>query len=105
MEFGERLADALRREMTEEYGVEIEVGDLLDVVDHLLPAEGQHWVSPTFICRLVSGEPTIREPGKCAAIGWFAPDDVPANLTVVTQANLAHYRQRLQQRPLDSEAA
>ena len=105
VEFGERLADALRREMTEEYGVQIEVGDLLDVVDHLLPAEGQHWVSPTFICRLVSGEPTIREPGKCAAIGWFALDELPANLTVVTQANLAHYRQRLQQRPLDSEAA
>ncbi|MGB4801144.1 MAG: NUDIX domain-containing protein [Anaerolineae bacterium] len=105
VEFGERLTDALRREMTEEYGVQIEVGDLLDVVDHLLPAEGQHWVSPTFICRLISGEPTIREPGKCAAIGWFALDELPANLTVVTQANLAHYRQRLQQRPLDSEAA
>ena len=105
VEFGERLADALRREMIEEYGVQIEVGDLLDVVDHLLPAEGQHWVSPTFICRLISGEPTIREPGKCAAIGWFALDELPANLTVVTQANLAHYRQRLQQRPLDSEAA
>ena len=105
VEFGERLAAALRREMTAEYGVEIEVGDLLDVVDHLLPAEGQHWVSPTFICRLISGEPTIREPGKCAAIGWFALDELPANLTVVTQANLAHYRQRLQQRPLNSEAA
>ena len=105
VEFGERLAAALRREMTEEYGVEIEVGDLLDVVDHLLPAEGQHWVSPTFICRLISGEPTIREPGKCAAIGWFALDELPANLTLVTQANLAHYRQRLQQRPLNSEAA
>lgn len=105
VEFGERLADALRREILEEYGVQIEVGDLLDVVDHLLPAEGQHWVSPTFICRLISGEPTIREPGKCAAIGWFALDELPANLTVVTQANLAHYRQRLQQRPLDSEAA
>ena len=105
VEFGERLAAALRREMTEEYGVQIEVGDLLDVVDHLLPAEGQHWVSPTFICRLVSGEPTIREPGKCAAIGWFALDELPANLTLVTQANLAHYRQRLQQRPLNSEAA
>ncbi|MGB3219749.1 MAG: NUDIX domain-containing protein, partial [Anaerolineae bacterium] len=45
VEFGERLADALRREILEEYGVQIEVGDLLDVVDHLLPAEGQHWVS------------------------------------------------------------
>src|SRR5512138_1697711 len=77
VEFGERLADALRREMREEYGIEIEVGELLDVVDHILPQEGQHWVSPSFICRIVSGEPAIREPGKCAAIGWFAPDDAP----------------------------
>ena len=51
VELGERLANALRREIREEYGVEIEVGELLDVVDHILPEEGQHWVSPTFICR------------------------------------------------------
>ena len=95
VEFGERLADALRREILEEYGMEIEVGDLLDVVDHLLPDEGQHWVSPTFVCRVIAGEPLIREPGKCAGIGWFAVDDLPAQLTLVTQANLAHYRQRL----------
>ena len=97
VEFGERLADALRREIAEEYGVEIEVGALLDVVDHLLPDEGQHWVSPTFLCRVLSGEPVIREADKCAGIGWFTLDEVPANLTVVTQANLAHYRQRLAQ--------
>ena len=95
VEFGERLADALRREIFEEYRVEIEVGDLLDVVDHLLPDEGQHWVSPTFLCRVVCGEPLICEPGKCADIGWFAADEVPAQLTLVTQANLAHYRRRL----------
>src|SRR5512136_2015488 len=63
VEFGETLAHALAREMREEYGVEIEVGRLLDVVDHILPAEGQHWVSPTFICRIVAGEPAILEPG------------------------------------------
>ena len=40
VEFGEKLADALKREMREEYGVEIAVGELLDVVDHILPAEG-----------------------------------------------------------------
>lgn len=92
VEFGERLADALIREMREEYGVEIEVGALLDVVDHILPHEGQHWVSPTFICKIVSGEPSIQEPGKCDAIGWFDPDQVPTDLTVITAENLAHYR-------------
>ena len=36
VEFGERLADALRREIREEYDVEITVGPLLDVADHTL---------------------------------------------------------------------
>jgi mutator protein MutT len=42
VEFGETLAEALRREIREEYGIEIAVGKLLDVVDHILPEEGQH---------------------------------------------------------------
>ena len=83
--------------MREEYGIEIAVGELLDVVDHILPDEGQHWVSPTFICTITSGEPVIREPGKCTEIGWFGPDEMPGDdcLTQVTRENLAHYRQRM----------
>ena len=95
VEFGEKLAQALVREMREEYGVEIAVGELLDVVDHILPAEGQHWVSPAFICAITSGAPTIREPEKCIELGWFHPDEMPDDLTQVTRVNLAHYRQHL----------
>lgn len=91
VEFGERLADALRREIHEEYGIEIAAGALLDVADHILPAEGQHWVSPSYLCRIVSGTPGIREPGKCSAIGWFALDEIPAALTEVTRVNLDSY--------------
>src|SRR5512140_991921 len=77
VEFGETLAEALQREMREEYGIEIAVGELLDVVDHILPEEGQHWVSPSFICSIISGEPEIQEPEKCSEIGWFSPRKVP----------------------------
>lgn len=94
VEFGETLAQALQREMREEYGIEIEVGELLDIVDHLLPEEGQHWVSPSFICRIREGEPVIQEAEKCSEIGWFEPAQMPDDLTRVTQSNWEHYRQR-----------
>jgi mutator protein MutT len=94
VEYGERLAEALKREMTEEYGIEIAVGELLDVVDHILPDEGQHWVSPTYLCRIVSGQARILEPAKCSEIGWFLPNEMPGDLTQITRANLAHYMKR-----------
>lgn len=97
VEFGEPLAEALQREMMEEFGIQIEVGELLDVADHILPEEGQHWVSPTYLCRIVSGEPRILEPEKCSQIGWFAPHDVPAQLSQINRVNLEHYRQWLAQ--------
>lgn len=93
VEFGETLAQALQREIQEEYGIEISVGKLVDVVDHILPQEHQHWVSPTFICEITTGVPTIREPEKCTEIGWFDVDQVPNELTQVTRANLENYRQ------------
>ncbi|HEX2908600.1 MAG TPA: NUDIX domain-containing protein [Phototrophicaceae bacterium] len=99
VEFGETLAAALQREIFEEYGIQIMVGDLLDVVDHILPDEGQHWVSPTFICRIESGAPVIREPGKCTEIGWFDPHTMPADLTQITRENLHHYLHRLDMKP------
>jgi mutator protein MutT len=94
VEFNETLAAALRREIREEYGLEIAFGELLDVVDHILPDEGQHWVSPTYLCTILSGEPAILEPGKCAAIGWFDPHALPENLTQITRLNWQHYLRR-----------
>ncbi|MFI7128097.1 NUDIX domain-containing protein [Nonomuraea sp. NPDC050153] len=47
VEEGESLADALAREMREETGIEVEVGRLLYVCDHL-PGGGTHVVHLTF---------------------------------------------------------
>lgn len=92
--YGETLVEAILREIHEEYGLRIEVEALLDVIDHLLPEEGQHWVAPTYIARHVSGEAVILEPQKCTGIGWFELDDLPAPLSLVSTENLRNYLKR-----------
>jgi mutator protein MutT len=99
VEFGETLAAAIQREFREEYDMQIELVELLDVSDHILPDEGQHWVSPTFIARHTAGEPRIVEPEKCTAIGWFALDALPEPLSQVTQDDVREYRKKYGQEP------
>lgn len=75
VEFGETLEEALVREVFEEYGIKIAVERLFQVCDHILKDEKQHWVSPTYICRHVSGSPCINEPEKCTDFGWYSPEE------------------------------
>lgn len=91
VDFGETLVEAVTREFAEEYGMIIEVTRLLGVNDHILLEEQQHWVSPTYLARHISGEPYILEPEKCTAIGWFVLDALPEPLSQVTQDDLKMY--------------
>ncbi len=77
VDFGERVADAVKREIAEELGVEIALKRPLGVVE-LIGAE--HWVSPVFLAEIVAGEPFNAEPAKHAAILWADPDAPPAPL-------------------------
>ncbi len=95
VEFGETLEHAVLREVKEEYGFEIEIDELLDVVNHLIPEEKQHWVSPTFLCRLKSGTPSILEPHKCDEIAWFELDEIPEKLlTLASKTSLKSLRKK-----------
>ncbi|MFF4738758.1 NUDIX domain-containing protein [Streptomyces sp. NPDC001262] len=90
--FGERLKDAVCRELYEEYGIQVTVTGALGAFDHILPREDQHWVSATYVARLVSGTPRIREPAKCSQIGWFCLDDLPEPVSEISRSNLGAYR-------------
>lgn len=92
--FGETLAEAVTREFVEEYGMAIEITELLGVNDHILRDEHEHWVSPTYLARHVTGEPRILEPEKCTAIGWFALSELPEPLSQVTRDDLKMYREK-----------
>jgi len=89
VEFGETLENALVREIREEYGFVIDVLQLLDVVNHILPEEKQHWVSPSYLCRYKNGKPRIQEPHKCEEIGWFTLGSIPVKeLTSASRKSL-----------------
>ncbi|WP_239647493.1 NUDIX domain-containing protein [Nocardiopsis baichengensis] len=55
VEEGEALGDALVREMREETGIEVEVGRLLYVCDHIVPQKDLHVIHMTFEVRKVGG--------------------------------------------------
>jgi len=94
VDFGEKLADAVVREFDEEYGMAVQVTGLIGVSDHILPDEGQHWVSPSFTARHIGGVPGIREPEKCTEIGWFRLEALPDQLTLASRDTLAAYRKK-----------
>ncbi len=95
LEFGETFEQGLKREIKEELDIEIEVGEMLQICDHIIPDEHQHWVSPTFMCTIVSGTPTIQEPEKCDQIGWFTVEEADAMpLSIVTRDDVEALKKR-----------
>lgn len=85
VEFGERCEDAVKREVKEEFDIEIEIVELLCFIDDILPKEHQHWVSPSYIARFVSGYPRVMEPGKIDEMRWVSLDEI--DVSVLSQAS------------------
>ncbi len=85
----EALADAIRREIREELGVEITASELLCVSEQVNPAAGEHWVGIVHRVLAFTGEPENREPEKHAAIGWFPLTALPSPLTAPARAAAA----------------
>lgn len=94
--FGETREAAIRREMKEELGVDIEIIRVLHTTDEILIEDKQHWVPTTYLVRVKKGqEPKIMEPDKCDEIGWFDIDQAPENLSQITTDDLRDYKKQL----------
>ncbi len=55
IDLGEPIFKALHREVLEEVGLEVQIGELIDVFEHLTPGEGSsHFIILYYRCRPVS---------------------------------------------------
>lgn len=92
LEWMETFEDAVKREVKEECDVDIQVEKLLGICDHIVKNENQHWVSPSFLCKITNGEPKIMEPTKHTDMKWFNLNELPEKLTITTQNAVKQYK-------------
>ena len=96
VDFGETLEQAIKREMKEELGIDIEIIEQWTAKDHIISEDKQHWIPTTFLVRAAKGQiPKIQEPHKHDALGWFLPDKFPAPLSIISQLDLEEYKKHL----------
>lgn len=92
MEASETVDEALQREVMEELGVSIEVGQLVGVYSKPLKQE----VVLAFRCRIINGVPTsTAETRECR---YFFPHELPPN-------TLPKHRQRIEDALLNQQQA
>jgi mutator protein MutT len=87
----ESFEQCLQRELREELGVEIIVGELFESVTHSYPERVV--LLNFFLCQLAHGEP---QPLDCAAVKWVTRTELPAYEFPAADASLL---QKLQATP------
>ncbi len=79
VEFGEKVEEAVIREVKEEIGVDVEIIKNIGHTDQILKNPRLHWHGVEFLCKIKNGVPEIMKPEKFEKIEWFNPKEIPEN--------------------------
>lgn len=78
VELGETLRSAVEREAREETGLQVKAGEIVEVLDRIIPGEEgraqYHYVLIDFLCRVTGGE--LLAGGDAADVAWADEDDL-----------------------------
>ncbi len=85
---GETPAHAVIREVRSETGLETRVIDLVGLY-HLCGGVLPEQITYAFRCEVIGGEASVNLPGMVAAVGWHAPDQLPAPTTATAPVVVA----------------
>jgi len=76
IELGEPILEALKREVHEEVGLEVEVGELIDVFEHLTPGEENcHFVILYYRCRPMYCD-VVHNEAEVAEAAWVSCNEL-----------------------------
>lgn len=80
VETGELLEEALRREVLEETGLEVEILHMVEIFERIMPGEDgrteYHYILLDYICRPTGG--VLRAADDASRAEWFTEDEVAA---------------------------
>jgi len=78
LELGETARDGVRRELGEETGLNVRVGDLIEVFERIVPDEGgrlkYHFVILDYLCEVESG--TAKAGSDVTDVAWAREEDL-----------------------------
>ena len=98
VEYGELGEHAIKREVKEEFGIQIEIIELINLVEVIEPEK--HWIGPAYIAKLISGEAKPLEEDKFNDFKWVDISEVEKmKLTTPCRQNIKTYKEKYGLKP------